>query len=163
MKYLKTKNISKFSIRDNTLIANPYGRVTMETTGALRLPRGTELERPDGVTIANLNGSMRYNTDTNTIEGYIFGVWQVIAAPGSTGIVKQTLVGADGIETIFGPLSQIPPSQDSIIVLVENVMQISTSNFVLLNNYLGSGNTHIEFLEPVPIDKDITIYFGFAN
>ena len=47
MKFLKTKNISKFSISDNTLIAYPsgvtgkYSRVIIDATGGLMLPKGT--------------------------------------------------------------------------------------------------------------------------
>lgn len=79
MKFLKQKNISKWSVSDNTLITNHYGRAIMDIDGALRLPKGSTGRRPDisGVRIPNgANGYLRYNTDTNVVEAYIAGTWQ---------------------------------------------------------------------------------------
>ena len=138
----------------------------MDLTGGLRLPKGTTAERPDlsGVRTPNgADGYIRYNTETNSIEGYVAGVWEIVTAPGTTGITKQTLGPGNEVDTIFGPLSLIPPSENSILVFVENVFQISDTNFNLLYNYLGSGNTYIQFTSAIPLDKYITIYFGFSN
>lgn len=170
MKFLKQKNISKFSITDQTLFTNHYGRAVMGLTGGLRLPQGTTIQRPQtsgvrypGDASEFADGTIRYNTTTNSLEALIAGVWEVVRAPGATTITKQTLGPGNDVDTIFGPLALIPSSPDNIIVLVENVMQISTTNYNLLNNYLGSGNTYIEFTSPVPTGKNATIYFGFAN
>jgi hypothetical protein len=140
----------------------------MDLTGGLRLPKGTTAQRPEitgsGIRTPNgANGYIRYNTTTNSLEAYIDGVWEVVRAPGATSITKQTLGPGDDVETTFGPLSQIPSSENNILVFVENVFQISDTNFNLVDNYLGSGNTHIVFTSPVPLDKLVTIYFGFAN
>lgn len=166
MKFLKQKTISRYSPSDNTLFTNHYGRAVMDLTGGLRLPKGTTAERPDlsGVRTPNgADGYIRYNTETNSIEGYVAGVWEIVTAPGTTGITKQTLGPGNEVDTIFGPLSFIPPSENSILVFVENVFQISDTNFNLLYNYLGSGNTYIQFTSAIPLDKYITIYFGFSN
>lgn len=40
-------------------------------TTAVAVPRGTTAQRP----IGPQNGDFRYNTDTNTFEGYANGVW----------------------------------------------------------------------------------------
>lgn len=165
MKFLKQQNTSRWSISDNTFFTNQYGRAVIDLRGALRLPKGTTAERPNttGVrTPEGPNGFIRYNTTLNSIEAYIAGVWQTVAAPGVSAITKQTLGPGDGTTTIFGPLSINPPSEDSIICLVENVFQISDNNFNLLYNYLGSGNTYIEFTSPVPVAKDITIFYGYV-
>jgi hypothetical protein len=165
MKFLKQQNTSRWSVSDNTFFTNQYGRAVMDLRGALRLPKGTTAERPNttGVrTPEGPNGFIRYNTTLNSIEAYIAGVWQTVAAPGVSAITKQTLGPGDGTTTIFGPLSINPPSEDSIICLVENVFQISDNNFNLLYNYLGSGNTYIEFTSPVPVAKDITIFYGYV-
>jgi hypothetical protein len=140
----------------------------MDLTGGLRLPKGTTNQRPEitglGIRTPNgANGYIRYNTTTNSLEAYIDNVWEVVRAPGATSITKQTLGPGNDVETTFGPLSQIPSSENNILVLVENVFQISDTNFNLVDNYLGSGNTYIVFTSPVPTDKLITIYFGFAN
>lgn len=166
MRFLKQKTISKYSPSDNTLFTNHYGRAVMDLTGGLRLPKGSTSQRPQLSGVRNPNGAngfIRYNTTTNSIEAYIDGVWEVVRAPGATTITKQTLTGADGIQTTFGPLSQIPSSENNILVFVENVFQISDTNFNLVDNYLGSGQTYIVFTSAVPLGKDITVYYGFAN
>ncbi len=166
MKFLKQKTISRYSPSDNTLFTNHYGRAVMDLTGGLRLPKGTTAERPDlsGVRTPNgADGYIRYNTETNSIEGYVAGVWEIVTAPGTTGITKQTLGPGNEVDTIFGPLSLIPASENSILVFVENVFQISDTNFNILYNYLGSGNAYIQFTSAIPLDKYITIYFGFSN
>lgn len=166
MRFLKQKTLSKYSPSDQTLFANQYGRAVMEITGGLRLPKGTTAQRPQlsGVrTTGGANGFMRYNTTTNSIEAYIDGVWEVVRAPGATAITKQTLGPGDELTTTFGPLVKIPNSENNILVFVENVFQISDTNYNLVDNYLGSGNTYIVFTSAVPLDKYITIYYGYAD
>jgi len=166
MRFLKQKTLSKYSPSDQTLFANHYGRAVMEITGGLRLPKGTTAQRPQlsGVrTTGGANGFMRYNTSTNSIEAYVDGVWEVVRAPGATAITKQTLGPGNEVETTFGPLTKIPNSENNILVFVENVFQISDTNYNLVDNYLGSGNTYIVFTSSVPLDKYITIYYGYAD
>jgi hypothetical protein len=166
MKFLKAKTLSKFSPTDQSLFSNLYGRAVMELSGGIRLPKGTTAERPNvsGVrTLGGPNGFIRYNTDTDSIEAYVSGVWETVRAPGASTITKQTLGPGNEIDTIFGPLNKIPNSPDNIIVLVENVFQISSNNYNVLYNYLGSGNAYIEFTSPVPLDKYVTVYFGYSD
>jgi hypothetical protein len=166
MKFLKTKNISKFSINDRSLISYPNGngpgnRVVINAKGGMMLPKGTTAERPQLSSVrqpTDANGTIRYNTSTNSIEAYVGGAWEVVRAPGASSITKQTLGPGDDTAVTFGTLTLTPSSADNIIVLVENVMQISTTNYTLT-----SGNTNITFTSPVPSGKYITIYFGFAN
>lgn len=166
MRFLKQKTLSKYSPSDNALFTNHYGRAVMDLTGGLRLPKGSTSQRPQLSGVRNPNGAngfIRYNTTTNSIEAYIDGVWEVVRAPGATAITKQTLGPGDEVQTTFGPLSQIPSSENNILVFVENVFQISDTNYNLVDNYLGSGNTYIVFTSPIPLGKYVTIYFGFAN
>jgi hypothetical protein len=165
MKFLKQKNISKYSVTDQTLFTNHFGRAVMGLTGGLRLPQGTTAQRPQtsgirypGDASEFADGTIRYNIDTNSLEALIAGVWEVVRAPGATTITKQTLGPGNNVDVNFGPLTLTPSSADNIIVLVENVMQISTTNYTLT-----SGNTVITFTSPVPLGKYVTIYFGFAN
>jgi hypothetical protein len=166
MKFLKTKNISKFSINDRSLISYPNGngpgnRVVINAKGGMMLPKGTTAERPQLSSVrqpTDANGTIRYNTSTSSIEAYVGGAWEVVRAPGASSITKQTLGPGDGIAVTFGTLTLTPSSADNILVLVENVMQISTTNYTLT-----SSNTNITFTSPVPLGKYITIYFGFAN
>ncbi len=192
-------------MRDQTLFSNQYGRTVMSGTGALQLPKGTTAQRPqptnisgggasDTVRVPNGDdGYIRYNSSTNPltgrvygIEAYIDGVWETVRAPSGASIYKQSL-GPDttsGAETRFGPLepsfsytyAAAPNGADSIIVLVENVMQIAGTNFTIVQNpvgvpvasfYGGAGSYpsgyYLQFTSSVPINKSVTVYFGFVN
>jgi hypothetical protein len=193
MKYLKTKTLSKFSASDNTYIQNPYGRITIDSTNSLRLPKGTTLQRPDTSVIPNMNGAIRYNTDTNSLEGYIGGAWETIRASSSSAI-QVSRFGADGVETTFGPLnttflSAFARSDYNILVLVDNVLQIGGKvNYTIVKRESGSfvtvnfspfsasgpgsytdGEYYIQFSEAVaPYSETgnpmyVTVFYGFGN
>lgn len=167
MKFLKQKNISKFGLTDQTLFTNQFGRQVTNATGGIMLPKGTTAQRPkvSGVKVpnGNSNGYLRYNTQTDTIEAYVAGVWQVVSAPAANAVQKQTLGPGDADTTIFGPLLSNPPQDDAILVIVGNVWQVSVTNFNVLYNYNGSGQAWIEFTSPPPIGADIVIYLGFSR
>ncbi len=146
MKFLKQKNISKFSISDNTLIANQYGRAVMDLTGGLRIPKGTTAQRPQLSNVRTPNGPngyIRYNTTTNAVEAYINGVWEVVRASGSTAI-QVSRFAADGTETTFGPLNSAyvtnySASDYNVMILVDNVMQIGAKvNYTVVKRQSGS-------------------------
>jgi hypothetical protein len=149
MKFLKTKNISKFSINDRSLIAYPDGvgpgnRVVVNAKGGMMLPKGTTAQRPQLSSVrqpTDANGTIRYNTSLSSIEAYVGGTWVIVASPVASAIVKQTLGPGDGVERVFGPLNSTAAfltaysaSDDNIIVLVENVMQISTTNYTVVQS-----------------------------
>lgn len=187
MKYLKTKNISKWTANDQTIIVYPSqfdpsgkgNRVVMNATGGLLLPKGTEDQRPllsDVRQPTDANGTIRYNTTTKTLEAYIDDVWEVVKAPGSLAITKQTLGPGNGEETIFGPLTEVPPgtsyqaSDFNILVLVENVLQISPTNFTVVQNPPGKGQGwYLEFTSAVPASGQggeliyITVFYGYSD
>jgi hypothetical protein len=146
MKFLKQKNISRFSISDNTLIANQYGRAVMDLTGGLRIPKGTTAQRPQLSNVRTPNGPngyIRYNTTTNAVEAYINGVWEVVRASGATAIQVSRLP-ANGTETTFGPLNadyvtSYAASDYNVMVLVDNVIQIGAKvNYTIVRRQAGS-------------------------
>ena len=146
MKFLKQKNISKFSISDNTLIANHYGRAVMDLTGGLRIPKGTTAQRPQLSNVRTPNGPngyIRYNTTTNAVEAYINGVWEVVRASGATAI-QVSRFAANGTETTFGPLNSAyvtnyTASDYNVMVLVDNVIQIGAKiNYTVVKRQAGS-------------------------
>lgn len=191
MKFLKQKNISKFSITDQTFFTNHYGRAVMNLTGGLRLPSGTTAQRPDptngrwpGVPATQTDdeyadGTIRYNIETNSIEALMAGRWEIIRSTAASTITKQTLGPGDYTETVFGPLlsderylNAYSSSDDNIIVLVENVFQISSDNFSVEQSVSGSltgpnapyaDGWYLKFTSPVPLDKSITVYYGYSN
>jgi hypothetical protein len=147
MKFLKTKNISQFSINDRALIYYPAGngpgnRVVVNANGGMMLPKGTTAQRPQLTGVrqpTDANGTIRYNTTIPALEAYVGGAWVTVASPFAAAITKQTLGPGDGVSTIFGPLNtayaaSYAASADNILVLVENVMQISTTNFNIFQN-----------------------------
>ena len=146
MKFLKQKNISRFSISDNTLIANHYGRAVMDLTGGLRIPKGTTAQRPQLSNVRTPNGPngyIRYNTTTNAVEAYINGVWEVVRASGATAIQVSRFT-ANGTETTFGPLNaayvtNYTASDYNVMVLVDNVIQIGAKvNYTVVKRQAGS-------------------------
>lgn len=152
MKFLKTKNISKFSINDRSLIAYPDGngpgnRIVVNAKGGMMLPKGTTAQRPQLTGVrqpTDANGTIRYNTSTTSIEAYIGGAWVTVSTSFASAVTKQTLGPGDGTSTIFGPLNttfapSYAASADNVIVLVENVMQISTTNFTINQNPSSTG------------------------
>lgn len=222
MKFLKTQYTSRYSPSDNTIRVNTYGRAVMDFNGGVLLPKGTTAQRPQLTGVrqpTDANGTIRYNTDLNEIEAYVGGNWETVRAPGASAISIETHGPGDAADTIFGPLTNVPASANNIIVLVENVMQIPTTNFtleqnpdsfdtgeeVLTTNFVtsteyiitnvgdtdftligasantvgtvftatgaGGGTTgrarptgwYLEFTSPVPLAKNVTVFFGFAN
>ena len=146
MKFLKQKNISKFSISDNTLFANHYGRAVMDLTGGLRIPKGTTSERPQLSNVRTPNGPngyIRYNTTTNAVEAYINGVWEVVRASGATAI-QVSRFAANGTETTFGPLNtayvtNYTASDYNVMILIDNVIQIGAKvNYTVVKRQAGS-------------------------
>jgi hypothetical protein len=146
MKFLKQKNISRFSISDNTLFANHYGRAVMDLTGGLRIPKGTTAERPQLSNVRTPNGPngyIRYNTTTNAVEAYIDGVWEVVRASGATA-VQVSRFAANGTETTFGPLNaayvtNYTASDYNVMVLIDNVIQIGAKvNYTVVKRQAGS-------------------------
>jgi len=149
MRFLKSQYLSKYSPNDNAVRVNPYGRAVMDFNGAVMIPKGTTAERPQLTGVRHPidgNGYLRYNTDNDAvtgqpigIEAYVGGNWEVVRAPASAAVTIETLGPGDASDTIFGPLQKVPASANNIIVLVENVMQIPTTNFTLNQNPTSTG------------------------
>ncbi len=190
MKFLKTKNISKFSINDRSLIAYPNGngpgnRVVVNAKGGMMLPKGSTAERPQLTGVrqpTDANGTIRYNTSLSVIEAYVGGTWVTVASPVASAITKQTLGPGNGVERVFGPLNtsfvtSYSASDHNIMVLVENVVQISPTNFVVvqsdgttpINGNVYPAGWYVNFTSAVPATGGggnpvyVTIYYGYAN
>jgi hypothetical protein len=159
MKFLKQKNISKFSVSDDTFIVYPNStRAKINSNNSLRLPVGLYAERPADPE----NGMIRYNTDLTSaftenvnvenyfpsavigFEVYYDGVWIPLRTQGPATITKYfagngnwdaILQPNEDISKWFpisgDPLPIVPASADAVMVIVENVFQVSTTNFTL--------------------------------
>jgi hypothetical protein len=150
------------------------------------LPKGTTAQRPQLTSVrqpTDANGTIRYNTTLNVLEAYVGSTWVTVASPVASAITKQTLGPGDGTETVFGPLNTsfvtaYSASADNIIVLVENVFQISSTNYSVQQSVSGSltgpnapyaDGWYVKFTSAVPASGSggnpvyVTIYYGYAN
>ena len=155
MKYLKTKNISKFSISDRTFIVNPYGRITTNSTNSLQIPVGTNEEKPqtsllrEGMMRMN-TGALGVNVGTAQFEIYQAGAWRPVKFKVPSQITYSTPIAANDIETLFYIDPQPPLTIEDgnpwtgaqLMVYVENVFQLYNQNFVVVENPCNvQGNT----------------------
>jgi hypothetical protein len=161
MKYLKTKNISKHSISDRSFIVEqPNGKITTNSRNSIKIPTGEINRRPETPD----QGMIRFTTndtadheDSNIdeffgnrpvgLEAYFDGEWRPVRLQGPATINQYNagqgnwdagLQPNEDLSRFFPisgePLPVIPLSGNNVIVLVENVMQISGTNFDLIES-----------------------------
>ena len=114
--------------------------VTLDITGtdAIKIPAGTEAERPTGVA-----GMLRYNSDDAQFEGYTTE-WGAIAGSGGGGgtvTIEKNIYSGDGVDTTFDTTSAIV-SENNVQVYIDGVYQSK-------DNYTTSGST-VTFSTPPP-------------
>jgi len=137
----------------NTNLRNIYGKgvkydiddqVILDTTNVMLVPKGTEAQRPS----TPVNGHLRYNTDDDQFEVYQNGSWRELRfkEPNQDpGITQQNLGNGDATITLFGPLDSgdtdypAPAAAQNVLVFVENVFQIATTNYTLVQNPSSTG------------------------
>ena len=134
MKFFKRENLSVVNPMDNALAVEVDGRIVTNTSASLQLPVGNNAQRP---TVLR-NGEIRYNTETGTgeIEAFINGSWQRIKTNRQQNIIQQTFTNGNYANTIFGPLTwDIDPAKpQNLMVYVDNVYQIPTTNYRLVTS-----------------------------
>ena len=103
MRLIKAQTTNLRSIKAKGIRYDINGQVILESTDAILVPKGTTAQRPT----SPANGHLRYNTDTNEIEGYQNGAWRKVRykEPNTVGIIQQNVGSGDAVETIFGPLA----------------------------------------------------------
>jgi len=153
MRYLKRQTINRRTANhtsvyvdytDTNVVLNPVNQ------GSVILPSGNTSQRP----INPVNGMMRYNTNidgSGEVEVYQGNVWRSLRFKESTAITQQNLGAGDGVNTIFGPLNPAPPGVSAsgttwggqnLIVVVENVIQLNSINYVVVQNPTFSSETY---------------------
>ena len=144
MRLIKAQTTNLRSITGKGIQYDINDQVFIDSNNVLRVPKGTTAQRPSSPT----EGHIRYNTDTNEFEGYQNGAYRKFRykEPNSVGIIQQNLGSGDAVETIFGPLASgdsdypAPAAAQNVLVFVENVFQISGTNYSLVQNP-GASNT----------------------
>ena len=165
MKFLKKLQLAKKNLTDDRIAVDANSLVYFESTNAMKLPIGTTNQQPgqSGNTITSpVNGMVRYNSTTNELEVYQNSAWRNIRFKEATTITQQSVGTGDGTETKFGPLSPIPTAAQNVLVLVENVLQLATTNYTLVQNPGGyAAGWYISFTSAVPLGKPVTALHGF--
>ena len=160
MKFLKKNQLNFRNVKDDSVAIQITGEVTMDTPKGLTLPRGNTSNRLSTSDTGDLRGMIRYNSQTDEVEVFqgLGGrnAWRSLRYKESTQIVQQDLGIGDDEEYIFGPLNPAPPTSDlvddkstwsgsNLLVFVENVMQLHTTNYVILQNPCRVTDTIISF------------------
>lgn len=165
MKFLKKSQINFRNVKDNSIAIQVDKEITLDSTNVLLIPKGTTDQRP----LNPANGHMRYNTTTNEFEFYQSSQWRKVSYKEPSSINQQTFAG-NGIEVNFGPLdsgdTDYPypalTSPQSILVYIDTVYQIPTTNYILVDDPLGYPNgRYIQFSEAVPNTMNVTVLHGF--
>lgn len=145
MRLLKAQNTNLRNIYGKGVKYDVNDQVVVDSERAMVIPTGPTTERPGeaGVPTSSANGQVRYNTTDNQFEVYQNNGWRAVRfkEPNQDpGIVQQNLGSGDAVEIRFGLLDSqdsnfpIPDAAQNVIVLVENVFQISTTNYSLEQN-----------------------------
>ena len=137
MRFIKRLVLNKKDPVSNTFAVEADGRIRTTTVRSLQLPSGTTTQRPSPE-----DGMVRYNTTLH--DGEIYNVsgdgtgWERIKTNRQGQITPQNLGVGNYANTVFGPLSydvDVAKPQN-VMVFVDNVYQIPTTNYTL---ELGSG------------------------
>ena len=170
MKFVKRQSTSR-GINADTKGVNidSLGLTTINTDKAVIIPKGDTNARP----FNPAEGMMRYNTDVSNFEVYQNSAWKPIRFKEPITITQQNLGNGDGTETTFGPLDSgdsfypVPISENNILVTIENVFQLATTNYTLVQNPSSGPNApyaagwYLVFGTPVPTGKPVQVLHNF--
>jgi hypothetical protein len=175
MRLLKRQTTNLRNIAGKGVQYDVDDQVILDSTNVMLVPKGTTGERPASPN----NGHLRYNTSLDEFEVYQDTAWRNLRfkEPNrNPGIVQQNLGVGDAVETTFGLLDSqdpdypIPDAAQNILVFIENVFQISTTNYDLVQNPAGNSPStglpypsgwYIQFGTAVPLGKPITVLHNF--
>ena len=141
MRYLKRQSTNRRLLRGKGLIYTQYEGIEAQSTGAFLVPKGTQAQRPG----SPIEGQLRFNTTLRQLEVYesLGGgapVWKQFRLSEAQNIVVQNLSNGDDTEVNFGILNSaytgylVPTTAQSVLVMVENVLQIPSTNYTLTQN-----------------------------
>lgn len=164
MRLMKAQSSNLRSIKGKGLKYDINDIIRMDSNLAMVVPVGNNAERP----VFPEPGMLRYNTVLDAFEMYSDGAWGEVRKKEPTTIVQQNLGNGDANETVFGPLNNgdpnfpVPKTAKNIIVLVENVFQISGTNYQLVQNPGGKApGYYIQFSSAPDLGKPVTVLHNF--
>jgi hypothetical protein len=186
MRYLKRQTINRRIANDQQLYVDPTNAtipvpptssasIVLGTNGAVMMPYGNTSQQPGTA----VNGMIRYNSQTTEFEGYqgatgtTPGKWRSFRFKEATQVIQQNLGAGDDSTVYFGPLnatyynpSNISSNVSSfggqnILVVVENVLQLSGINYDVVNNPASiAGTTYVPTLSYNAVVGSTTLYFN---
>ena len=180
MRFLRRTTVNPRDPRDYRLYVDVTSNVAMTGRASLQLPKGSTSDRPVaaiptslGATpgLADMNGMIRYNTTTDEVEVFQSGTWRALRFKENSGITQQSLGSGDASTVYFGPLNPAPPTTvqsgaawgpQNLIVLIENVPQISTTNYTVEQNPTIAGVTYVPKVSYAASLSNTTLYFNSA-
>jgi len=173
MRYLKRQNVNRRIANDTTLYSDTAGQnvyIQPNLAGSVSVPVGSNAQRPSSPT----NGMMRYSTDGVTggqMEVYSAGRWRALKYVEQGTIIQQNLGAGDSNNTYFGPLNSTwynpgnnanntTVGAQNILVIVENVIQVSTINYTVVQNPTLPTETYTPKLSFAATVSATTLYFN---
>lgn len=187
MRFLKQQTINRRQLKSTTVYSDiaPSNAAAPGTNwnvwvnpvggGALALPSGPTNQAPGNLSgTAGTNGMIRYNTTTSDVEVFTGGNWRALRYREPGSITQQNLGAGDGTNQYFGPLSPTPYNvvpqngvtwdlttiAKSIFVVVENVLQLSGTNYTIVQNPTIPTETYIGASSIDHSNGSTTIYFN---
>jgi hypothetical protein len=132
MRFVKRLNLDRQNPTDDTFAVEIDGRIVTDSSAQMQIPAGSTSQRAEPYS----NGQIRYNKDVNEIEAYINGQWELLRTRRQGNIQFQTIASGNYVNTIYGPLSyrQDPNKPQNVFIFVENVYQIPSVNYNLVND-----------------------------
>lgn len=171
MRFLKQLQLNKRDVKDQRIAALGTGEILLKSNKSLRLPYGadTDIDRASGL----IPGRMRYNTDSSNVEVYQGDTWRALRYQESGTIVQQNLGAGDNDTVYFGPLNaayhnKIASSNSTyggqnILVIVENVIQVSDINYTVVNSTgTIAAETYLPKLSVAATTSSTVLYFNSA-
>ena len=153
MRYIKKQNTNSSIFNGKGIIVDANNLATVDSESALLLPKGNTGARP----ATSVEGMVRYNTTTQNFEVYeanpSFGTpgWKRFRTDEPKLIHAQNLGNGDNVESLFGPLdandatTPIPSAPAQVLCMIENVLQIPTTNYIFIQNPCYYSSNQISF------------------
>jgi len=164
MRYIKKLALySKSPMDDKFSVLQDQSRIVTNSSSTMQLPTGSRSNRPTGSSI--VDGTIRYNSEINEFEvyngtlyasGQSQNQWEILRTIRQANITPQNLGYGNYNDIYFGPLAYdiSLTKPQNVLVFVDNVYQIPTTNYTLVRNptaaisttTVNSNNTTIIYL-----------------
>jgi hypothetical protein len=123
-----TSNVEKMIIKTDGKVGigtqNPKVFLDINTTDGIKIPSGTDIQRPSGINL--IQGTIRYNTDTNQFEGYGAGNnWGTLG--GVKDVNNDTFISAESAPGVNNDeLRFITSNVEKMIIKTDGKVGIGT-------------------------------------